>query len=69
MNGRTSACEQPLETLLALQPAPVLRQGLTVAVLQRIAAAVSDTEAAQRMQQAKAKLFERLRQPAEGPWK
>ena len=61
--------QTPLETLLALQPAPVLRQGLTVAVLQRIAAAVSDTEAAQRMQQAKAKLFERLRQPAEGPWK
>jgi transposase InsO family protein len=61
--------QTPLETLLALQPPPVLRPGLTVAVLQRIAAAVSDTEAAQRMQQAKAKLFERLRQPAEGPWK
>ena len=61
--------QTPLETLLALQPAPVLRPGLTVAVLQRIAAAVSDTEAAQRMQQAKAKLFELLRQPAEGPWK
>ena len=59
----------PLETLLALQPAPPLRQGLTLAVLQRIAAAVSDTEAAQRMQLAKAKLFERLRQPAEGLWK
>jgi hypothetical protein len=37
--------------------------------LQRIAAAVSDTEAAQRMQQAKGKLFERLQQPAEGLWK
>ena len=62
--------QTPLETLLALSsPAPVLRPGLTVAVLQRIAAAVSDTEAAQRMQQAKAKLFERLRQPAEGRWK
>jgi len=56
--------QTPLETLLALQPAPVLRQGLTVAVLQRIAAAVSDTEAAQRMQQAKGKLFEQLRQSA-----
>jgi hypothetical protein len=55
--------------LLALQPPPVLRQGLTIAVLQRIAAAVSDTEAAQRMQQAKVKLFEQLRQPAEGLWK
>ena len=61
--------QTPLETLLALQPLPVLRPGLTVADLQRVAAAVSDTEAAQRMQKAKAKLFERLRQPAEGPWK
>ena len=62
--------QTPLETLLALSPpAPVLRPGLTVAVLQRIAAAVSDTEAAQRMQQAKGKLFERLRPPAEGLWK
>jgi len=61
--------QTPLETLLALSPpAPALRPGLTIAVLQRIAAAVSDTEAAQRMQQAKAKLFERLRQPAEGLW-
>ena len=62
--------QTPLETLLALSPpAPALRQGLSVAVLQRIAAAVSDTEAAQRMQQAKAKLFAQLRQPAQGPWK
>ena len=62
--------QTPLETLLALSPpAPALRPGLSVAVLQRIAAAVSDTEAAQRMQQAKAKLFERLRPPAEGLWK
>jgi hypothetical protein len=41
-----------------------MRDGLTVAALQRIAAAVSDTEAAQRLQQAKRKLFEQLRQPA-----
>jgi len=61
--------QTPLETLLALQPAPALRQGITVAVLRRIAAALSDTEAAQRMQQAKGKLFEQLRQPAEGRWK
>ena len=62
--------QTPLETLLALSPpAPALLQGLSVAVLQRIAAAVSDTEAAQRMQQAKGKLFERLRTPAEGLWK
>jgi transposase InsO family protein len=54
--------QTPLETLLALpEPAQYLRPGLTVAVLQRIAAAVSDTEAAQRMQQAKRKLFEQLR--------
>jgi hypothetical protein len=54
--------QTPLETRLALsQPAQYLRPGLTVAVLQRIAAAVSDTEAAQRMQQAKRKLFEQLR--------
>ena len=62
--------QTPLETLLALSPpAPALRQGLTIAALQRIAATLSDTEAAQRMQQAKGKLFERLRQPAEGLWK
>ena len=54
--------QTPLETLLALpQAAQYLRPGLTVAVLQRIAAALSDTEAAQRMQQAKRKLFEQLR--------
>ena len=59
--------QTPLETLLALSPpAPALRPGLSVAALQRIAAAVSDTEAAQRMQPAKGKLFEQLRQPAEG---
>ena len=61
--------QTPLETLLALRSVPVLRPGLTVADLQRVAAAVSDTEAAQRMQKVKAKLFEQLRQPAEGPWK
>ena len=58
--------QTPLQTLLALQPAPALRQGISVAVLQRIAAALSDTAAAQRMQQAKGKLFGQLRQPAEG---
>jgi transposase InsO family protein len=62
--------QTPLETLLALpQPAQYLRDGLTLAVLQRIAAARSDTEAAQCMQQAKRKLFEQLRRPAQGPWK
>jgi transposase InsO family protein len=62
--------QTPLETLLALpNPAQYLRPGLTVAVLQRIAGTRSDTEAAQRMQQAKRKLFEELRPGADGPWK
>ena len=62
--------QTPLETLLALpHPAQYLRAGLTIAALQRVAAPVSDTEAAQRMQQAKGKLLEQLRQPTEGPWK
>jgi transposase InsO family protein len=62
--------QTPLETLLALpNPAQYLRPGLTVAVLQRIAATRSDTEAAQRMQHAKRKLFEELRLPANRPWK
>jgi hypothetical protein len=37
--------------------------------MQRIAGTRSDTEAAQRMQQAKRKLFEPLRLPVRGPWK
>ena len=54
--------QTPLETLLALpQPEQYLRPGLTVATLQRIAAVRSDTEVAQRLQQAKRKLFEQLR--------
>ena len=54
--------QTPLETLLALpNAAQYLRSGLTLATLQRIAAVRSDTEAAQRMQQAKRKLFEQLR--------
>ena len=62
--------QTPLETLLALpNPAQYLRPGLTPAVLQRIAATRSDTEAAERMQQAKHRLFARLRPPAAGPWK
>jgi len=54
--------QTPLETLLALEkPAQYLRQGLSLNALKRIAGALSDTEAAGRMQQAKNKLFERLR--------
>jgi transposase InsO family protein len=52
----------PLETLLAMEkPHRYLRPGLSVHALQRVAAAVSDTDAAQRMQQAKATLFDRIR--------
>jgi transposase InsO family protein len=62
--------QTPLETLLALpNPAQYLRPGLTPAVLQRIAGTHSDTEAAERMQQAKRQLFASLRLPANGPWK
>jgi hypothetical protein len=62
--------QTPLETLLALpQPEQYLRPGLTLAVLQRIAGVRSDTEAAQRMQQAKRKLFQQLRLPPNRPWK
>jgi transposase InsO family protein len=54
--------QTPLETLLALdEPARYLRQGLSINALKRIAAALSDTDAARRMQKAKAKLFEQLR--------
>lgn len=54
--------QTPLETLLALDhPAQFLRQGLSIHALKRIAAALSDTDAARRMQQAKNKLFEKLR--------
>ena len=62
--------QTPLETLLALpNPAQYLRPGLTPAVLQRIAATRSDTEAAQRMQHAKRQLLAPSRLPAKGPWK
>jgi len=54
--------QTPLETLSLLdKPAQYLRQGLSIDALKRVAAAISDTDAARRMQQAKAKLFERLR--------
>src|ERR1039457_4632287 len=54
--------QTPLETLSLLdKPAQYLRNGLSMNALKRVAAAISDTDAARRMQQAKAKLFERLR--------
>lgn len=57
--------QTPLETLLALpNPSQYLRPGLSTNALQRIAAAISDTDAARRMQLAKAKLFDCLRRSA-----
>jgi transposase InsO family protein len=54
--------QTPLETLLGLdKPAQYLRQRLSINTLKRIAAVLSDTDAARRMQQAKAKLFDQLR--------
>jgi len=51
-----------LETLLALEkPAQYLRPGLSINALKRIAGALSDTDAARRMQNAKSMLFEQLR--------
>ena len=48
--------QTPLETLSLLhKPAQYLRQGLSMSALKRVAAAISDTDAARRMQQAKSK--------------
>ena len=50
--------QTPLETLLGLpKPQQYLRPGLTLETLKRIGKTMSDTEAAQRMQQAKLRLF------------
>jgi transposase InsO family protein len=54
--------QTPLETLLSLdKPAQYLRPGLSINALKRIAGALSDTDAARRLQQAKSKLFDKLR--------
>jgi hypothetical protein len=54
--------QTPLETLLLLPNAqPYLRPGLTLATLKRISKRHSDTEAARLMQDAKQRLFGRLR--------
>ena len=59
---RYTTYQTPLETLLALdKPAQYLREGLSINALKRVAGALSDTDAARRMQQAKVKLFEPLR--------
>jgi transposase InsO family protein len=53
--------QTPLETLLSLpKPAQYLRAGFSLATLQAMAAAISDTDAARRMQKAKRKLFDQL---------
>ena len=57
--------QTPLETLLSLPNAQqYLRHGLSLATLKRISKLHSDTDAARLMQQAKHRLFERLRKPA-----
>ncbi len=68
---RYRSYQTPWETLQRLPwAAQYLRPGVSLAMLKRIAAALSDTEAAQRMQQAKQQLFEQLRRAAErGQWK
>jgi hypothetical protein len=55
----------PLETLLSLdRPQQYLRPGLSINALKRVAASISDTEAARRMQQAKNTLFEQIERTA-----
>jgi hypothetical protein len=50
--------QTPWETLQRLpRAAQYLRQGMSLTILKRMAGALSDTAAAQRMQQAKGKLF------------
>ena len=54
--------QTPLETLSLLdKPAQYLRDGLSMKALNRVAQAISDTDAAWRMKQAKDRLFERIR--------
>lgn len=62
---RYPRCLTPLEKLLSIErPQQYLRPGLTPAALRRVALAMSDTEAARRMQQAKHTLFSQIRQSA-----
>ena len=57
--------QTPFEKLLSLdRPQQFLRPGLSLAALKRVAASMSDTEAAQRMQQAKNNMFEQIRRSA-----
>jgi hypothetical protein len=53
--------QTPFEKLLSLrQPQQFLRPGLSINALKRVAATMSDTEAARRMQQAKNNMFEQI---------
>ncbi len=55
----------PFEKLLSLdRPQQFLRPGLTIAALKRVAATMSDTEAARRMQLEKNTLFEQIERSA-----
>ena len=57
--------QTPFEKLLALkQPQQFLRPGLSIAALKRVAASISDTDAAIRMQQAKDNMFDLIRKSA-----
>lgn len=57
--------QTPWETLQRLpKVTQYLREGMSLAILKRIAGALSDTEAAQRMQQAKRKFFQQFRSSA-----
>jgi len=57
--------QTPFEKLLSLdRPQQFLRPGLSIGALKRVAATMSDTEAARRMQQAKYTMFEQIRRPA-----
>ncbi len=57
--------QTPFEKLLSLdRPQQFLRPGLSIAALKRVAATISDTDAARRMQQAKYTMFEKIRRSA-----
>ena len=57
--------QTPLEKLLALdRPQQYLCPGLSINALKRVAATMSDTEAARRMQQARNRMFEEIRRSA-----
>lgn len=57
--------QTPLETLLSIhRPQQFLRPGRSIAALKRVAASMSDTEAARRMQEAKNTMFEQITRTA-----